>query len=79
MCGLPVRIVGKWMTLPDADLPAAALLKIAVCLRVRMYWLITGNGGAANEHTVQTLAILDKLDPEQAAEWLAIGKRMTED
>lgn len=70
------QTAARWLEMDTAELSSELLVVVSECLNTRATWLVTGKGGAAREHAMRALAIVDRLDPDTAERWLKMGERM---
>lgn len=81
IAGISETEARMWLLMEEADVPARLLVPVVKRLRVRMYWLATGESvpqisGTLTEQDREALEIIAGVSRENAAHWLRIGKRM---
>lgn len=76
-CKVSRQTVVNWLAMDRAELSGEMLYTVAKCLKVRLIWLVAEEGGVPGTEAMdRAIAILSRLDSEQAEEWLAIGENM---
>lgn len=70
------QTAARWLKMDRAELSGELLCVLSEILNARMWWLVTGTGGAGRANVSRALAILDRLDEDKRERWLKAGERM---
>lgn len=81
-CKTSRQAVEKWLRATKPQLSATHLFNLSTCLRVRMRWLLTGEGipgwelHARELEIERAISILERLSPAKARKWFDAGERL---